>query len=66
MKNKEPKTKTVELTGRECSQIRAFIILGIWEYEEQWIKSIDDGAEDYELKAKVDYYRALTKKFEWR
>ena len=48
MKNKEPKTKTVELTERECAQIRAFIILGIWEYESQWAKSIDDGNEDYE------------------
>lgn len=66
MLNMKEKTKTIELTERECTQVKVFILLGIWwDYEEQWIKSLNEGSEDDDFKAKIDYYRALAKKFDW-
>ena len=55
--------KTVELTELESQQINACILLAIHDWEVEYIKSCEGGGEDYELKARIEYYRGLAKKF---
>ena len=66
MRGKESKTKTVELTERECAQIRASILLSLWDDKMRYMKQTADGDPSYELKARLDYYDELMKRFEWR
>jgi len=58
--------KTVELTELESQKVNACILLAIHDWEVEYIKSCEGGGEDYELKARIEYYRNLAKKFEVR
>ena len=62
--NKE-KTKTIELSERECDQIKACILLSLWDDRMRYEKLKAEGDPSYELKAKLDYYDQLAKKFDW-
>lgn len=58
--------KTVELTELESQKVNAFIRSAIYDWEVEYVKSREGGGEDYELKARIEYYRNLAKKFEVR
>lgn len=59
------KTKTIELTERECDQIKACIFLSLWDDRMRYETLKAAGDPSYKLKDKLDYYDQLSKKFDW-
>lgn len=64
-RNKEPETKTVELTCLEMEKVRACIKLANWDANVECMKRQDEGNPDYDLQERVNFYDNLAKKFEW-
>ena len=61
---KKDKLITVTVTPLEASKIQACIKLAIFDDELQALKNTDEGAPDYELNEKINFYRSLIKKFD--
>lgn len=59
------KTKTIELTERECDQIKACILLSVWDNRMRYEGLKAEGDRSYELKDMLDYYDQLAQKFDW-
>lgn len=55
---------TVQLTEKECSQIRACIKLALMDEEQRYHTQLAEGDPSYDLKAELDYYSALADKFD--
>ena len=61
----DTKTKAIELTEKLCAQIRAFILIHLYDDELDWLKYAGTKKEDKKLKGKIDYYKELMHKFDW-